>query len=451
MPTALEYQLAHRFDELCRRLNESFADRSTELTAEPWDLPLAYWAVPKDRRLPRALLGYSLRRIVETSFAKLRATPGIGIKKLATLIELLERVLAAGPDGRPSAPPSPSASPAVVVIATGGADFDPGAVSESQWAQWCEAVKRHGLANEPLGRFAVTLRDLAGVLWHTPLSAYTDLTLEELRGRKTHGEKRVRAVIEIFAAVQSLLGQQPSTHLSVRVVPGFAAPLEAWLLAAADREGFPPAGEVQRAFIDPLIEQLRHDAGETVAQLAADRLLATTGEFNVRAAAGELGLTRARVYQLLAEASAVLSVRWPEGGSLVHGLREKTRRTRVPGHGARLFVIAADLFYPRRGDVARPGDTGQSNTKQSDTRQSNTGQSNTGQSDSVGRAQRGENESDSEDQPIAASPGPPGQARSPRRKADHRSDSPRQAVKPGRDYCSGGLAASIDTSTCCPT
>ncbi len=246
--------------------------------ADLWDLPLAYWALPKDRRLPKALLGYPLRRIVQTPFAKLRTTPGIGIKKLVTLVELVERVLAGGNHRPPPASVPGEPQPA---IAANGPEFDPGAVSESQWAQWCDAVKQHGLSSEPLGRFARTLQDLPGVLWHTPLSEYTDLTLEELRGRKTHGEKRVRAVIEVFALVQSLLGQQPSTHLSVRIVPGFAASVETWLSETAGREPFPSAEEVRRAFIAPLLEQLRHDAGETVARLAADRALGTSGAFNV--------------------------------------------------------------------------------------------------------------------------------------------------------------------------
>jgi hypothetical protein len=441
MPTALEFQLAHQFDELCRRLHDAATGPSAEVPAGLWDLPLAYWAVPKDRRLPRALLGYPLRRIVQTPFGKLRATPGIGVKKLATLIELLERALASSRNNGPPPAPMPVSPAPPAADPQGEGEFDPAAVSESQGGQWCEAVKRHGLDDEPLGRFALTLRELPGVLWRTPLSDYAGVTLEELRDRKTHGEKRVRAIIEVFAAVQSLLGEQPLTHLSVRIVPGFAAPLEAWLLEVAGLEVFPSAGEVQEAFIDPLIQQLRHDAGQTVSQLAADRLLTTAGEFNVRAAASQLGLTRARVYQLLAEASGVMSVRWPEGASLVHGLREKVRRTGAASGGAQLYVSAADLFYPRRGGTAGSG--------------------NGGSGTAAGRAQRGTNDSDSEDQPVSASPRPPGHARSPRRKGDRRENG--RTVKPGRAHrLSGGsglsagsglsgAAASIDTSTCCPT
>src|SRR5438105_3611825 len=103
MPTPLDYQLAHRFEELGRRLKESAAAGSATTgpataslaTAAPWEVPLAFWALPRDRRLPKALLGRSAREIVQTPFAKLYATPGIGTKKLITLMQLLERAVAA--------------------------------------------------------------------------------------------------------------------------------------------------------------------------------------------------------------------------------------------------------------------------------------------------------------------------------------------------------------------
>src|SRR5438093_2350080 len=105
----LEYQLAHRFDELCRHLKDS-------VVAQPGALPLAYWALPTDRRLPKALLGLSLRDIVGTPFAKLRATPGIGAKKLATLIELLERAVSTIDSEPPrAAPPALSRLPTKLV------------------------------------------------------------------------------------------------------------------------------------------------------------------------------------------------------------------------------------------------------------------------------------------------------------------------------------------------
>ena len=41
------------------------------------------------------------------------------------------------------------------------------------------------------------------VIWNTPLGAYTHFTLGEIRAMKTHGEKRVRAILEVFHAFTS--------------------------------------------------------------------------------------------------------------------------------------------------------------------------------------------------------------------------------------------------------
>src|SRR5262245_8683159 len=53
--------------------------------------PLAFWALPSDRRLPTALLGRSLRDLLSQPFNQLAATAGIGHKKLETFIKLLVR------------------------------------------------------------------------------------------------------------------------------------------------------------------------------------------------------------------------------------------------------------------------------------------------------------------------------------------------------------------------
>ena len=53
--------------------------------------PLAYWALPGDRRLPLAFLGRSLKDLMNVSFDDLAATPGIGQKKIGSLIRLLAR------------------------------------------------------------------------------------------------------------------------------------------------------------------------------------------------------------------------------------------------------------------------------------------------------------------------------------------------------------------------
>jgi hypothetical protein len=351
MPIVPDYQLAHRFDEICRRLN-------AEAPPQQRQVPLGYWTVPKDRRLPRALLAHATSDIIQTSFARLADTPGIGVKKLATLVVLLERALSAAQNG--AAPNSQLIGSPVPqpIRALGSADFDAAAVTELEWAEWRESVKRHGLGRAPLGRFAISLQELPRVTWHKLLGDYADLTLQQLRKRKTHGEKRVRSVIEVFAMAHALLGGRPPTHLSVRIVPGFAMPVEAWLLAAAKRQAIGSVREVAQAFAQPLVHQLRHDAGDVVADIVEERLRLGPVEFSASKAATQRGLTRARVYQLLAESALVMSVRWPEGGNLVHVLRQRALSAKPLGRGASLFLSAADVFYPRRAVTTRLGANG---------------------------------------------------------------------------------------------
>src|SRR6188474_3265407 len=82
--SATDVKLATNYQALqTTLLGDKFAGRL--------DRPLAYWALPSDRRLPTALLGRSLRDLLSHSFDQLAATAGIGRRKLETLIRLLVR------------------------------------------------------------------------------------------------------------------------------------------------------------------------------------------------------------------------------------------------------------------------------------------------------------------------------------------------------------------------
>ena len=77
-----------------KQINNFQTLRKTLLqNVSPADLerPLAYWAVAGDRRLPLAFLGRSLRDLLAVSFDELAATPGIGHKKISSLLRLLSR------------------------------------------------------------------------------------------------------------------------------------------------------------------------------------------------------------------------------------------------------------------------------------------------------------------------------------------------------------------------
>jgi len=67
-----------------------------------------------------------------------------------------------------------------------------------------------------------------------------------------------------------------------------------------------------------------------------------------------MGLTRARVYQLLNEINDIVMVRWPHGRHQAHELRDRIDRESEQGIEAptfERFQAALELFYPgnRRG------------------------------------------------------------------------------------------------------
>jgi hypothetical protein len=346
-----ELQIVGRFEGLRRLLlSESYADHL--------DKPLAYWALPSDRRLPLAFLGRTLRDLLNVPFAELSATPGIGRKKIVSFVLLLARAANTDPAELPaetldlhngSLPDGSDGRPAQ----QGG--FDPTNISEVTWSQWRTSVSRHGLSQESLGRFAPSLQSVTRVIWNTPLGAYTNSSLADIRGMKTHGERRVRAILETFHAVHAVvagMGTQP--HLVVRIMPRAIDRVEQWTGRALQRPGIPGEQEIFDNFVGPLLEQISIDATQQIAALAENRLGVGGPITSVRQAARSMGLTRARVYQLLNEINDVMMVRWPTGRHQSHELREKFQAEAAELDQApdlRQFYAAVELFYPgsRRG------------------------------------------------------------------------------------------------------
>jgi hypothetical protein len=326
--------------------------------AEHLDRPLAYWALPADRRLPLAFLGRTLRDLLSTPFSQLSLTPGIGQKKIDSFVKLLARAANTDPSDLPwEIVPAPEHRPKADCDAAspGGNGFDPGCVSEVVWSQWQASVVKHGLGDEPLGRLAPSLKHMTRVIWDSPLRAYTDCTLGGMRALKTHGEKRVHAILEVFHSVHVLVTNMGRRdHLTVRIVPRLIDGTEQWIGRALQRPGVPGREEIFAEFVSPLLEQIRSDTAEQIVSLAENRLGIRGPITSVRQVARSMGLTRARVYQLLNEINDVMMVRWPTGRHQVYELRAKLlAESAQMEHPPDLeqFSAAVELFYPgsRRG------------------------------------------------------------------------------------------------------
>jgi hypothetical protein len=227
--------------------------------------------------------------------------------------------------------------------------FNPSVVSEALWAQWRETVRQHDVGREKLGRLAPSLQALPTVIWHTPLSAYVNQTLAEIRQLKTHGEKRVRVVLEVFYVVHQMVrGAGSHDRLAVRLTPKFIPPVEEWIWSAIRRDGLPDHEEIRRSLAGPLLDQIEADAGETVHELACGRLGIQSPPQSVRLQSRQMGVTRARVYQLLDECSKVMDVRWPEGRCQLAALAEKLDREEVEGDARELFSALRELLFPAK-------------------------------------------------------------------------------------------------------
>lgn len=321
-------------------LSGSFADRL--------EMPLAYWVLRGDRRLPIAFLGLKLGEILQTSFAQLAGTAGIGKKKMHTLVELLTRATTADPvAGVTTIPPQTAAT----AVPPDESVFDPNFVSELHWAKWRETIRRHGVGNERLGRLAPSLQAVPTVIWNSPLSFYLDMELEEMRRLKTHGEKRINIVLEVFHSVHLFLSNVgPDSGLSVRLTPRSIAAIEDWIAEARTRKTPPTRAELEQRLVIPILDQLQVDIGSTVAELARGRLGIGQAEQSVRDQARALGVTRARVYQLLEDCNSAMTVRWPDGRRLLDDLAQKMDENYPSADAANLLGSLRELLYPLKFD-----------------------------------------------------------------------------------------------------
>jgi hypothetical protein len=312
--------------------------------------PLGYWVLPNDRRLPLAFLNRSLHELLSTPYHELTSTPGIGQKKISSLVKLLQRATMDEPPAVPfgladiadelaDLPDKPHP----------GKQFDPTLVSEALWAEWCSVVQRHGVAHETLGRLAPSLRRLPTVIWNTSLQAYLGQTIAEIRKLRTHGEKRVRCVLEVFHSVYQRLNEsKPGDDLQRLLSPEEIVRVQDWVTRQLAAGKAPTSGEVREQFAIPILRQLQIDSGDTVHQLCEERLGINGEPKSVRDQSRLLGVTRARIYQLLDDCTKVMQVRWPEGKNQFDLLTAALTRRSDDSQSLSLFYGVRELCYPEK-------------------------------------------------------------------------------------------------------
>lgn len=345
-PSADDVKLAASFEQLKNQLlNENDQDRLGK--------PLAFWVLPDDRRLPLAFLGKTLRELLSVRFAELAATPGVGQKKMASLVVLLHRATTQSPADHQFFSDAATAGETLPENIDPSV-FNPAIVSELIWTQWKDTVRLHGIGNEKLGRLAPSLQSLPTVIWEAPLGFYLDKSLTEIRQLKTHGEKRVLAVLEVFHCVHQMLGAVASTGLAVRLSPRYIAGVEDWMAEAKVRETPPRQEEMVEKLCEPLLKQLEVDVGTTVCGLARARLGVGAPQMSVREQSREMGVTRARIYQLLEDCHRTMAVRWPEGKRLLDEFAQRMDQIYSSADSANLLGSLRELLFPLKFDSLTP-------------------------------------------------------------------------------------------------
>ena len=351
-----ELQVVSRFEGLRKMLlSETYADHL--------DKPLAYWALPTDRRLPLAFLGARCGTCSARRLSNCRPRRASGERRSP-------RSCSCWPAPPTPIPPNcpPKSSIRSPTARRAAADGQPGRQRRLRSDEHLRgdvgavagSVVRHGLAARRSAASPPVLQNMTRVIWNTPLGAYTSSTLAEIRAMKTHGEKRIRAILEVFHAVHTIVaGMGTQEHLVVRIVPRSIDRVEQWIGRALQRPGIPDEQEIFANFVQPLLEQVRIDATQQIATLAENRLGIGGPITSVRQAARTMGLTRARVYQLLNEINDIMMVRWPTGRHQSHELRERFQaRSGRAGPRARSAAVlrgrraVLSRQPPRRGRTA---------------------------------------------------------------------------------------------------
>ena len=311
---------------------------------------LAFWITRTDRRLPIALLGRTLKEILDIPLVELMQLPSIGEKKFAALISLLQRVAGTSETDIPVLDQSQSAAATSILRMEDQNSGSWANLSEFEWNHWQKAVLDQGLAHEKLGRLCDSLSNLPKVLWNKPLDTYCRVSLDELRAMKTHGEKRIYAILKLFHDIYEVSSNFKNVpHLRINMSLYWAGEVKNWLRRTLAMSTLPPKDEVLENLISPLLGQLRRDASQSVVLLAESRLGIDGPISSVRQVAKDMNLARARVYQLMNEISDIMFVRWPEGGPLVGKLRDRCIHEVIDSRDSSLheqFIAAAELFYP---------------------------------------------------------------------------------------------------------
>jgi hypothetical protein len=162
-------------------------------------------------------------------------------------------------------------------------------------------------------------------------------------------------VLEVYHAVyQRLIAMQSGDDLErVLTLPAILE-VRDWVAECLASSSPPTDAELRAHLAGPLLRQLKIDSGVTVHRLAEERLGLDAAPVSVRAQAKALGVTRARIYQLLDDCGRVMGVRWPDGQARMGDLAARLTPYQHDQPQLRLFFACRELFFPEKAKDGLP-------------------------------------------------------------------------------------------------
>lgn len=294
------------------------------------EMPLSYWVWSEDRGVPLPLVRRTVGDLLEAEFDSLTRVPGVGVTKLAKLMDLLERVRAGDPQ-------TAEATAARAALRTHSAPPE-AKRRAAQWAVDCRTILEAGLADRTLGLLVDSLGRLSRSLWDAPLGQFMQQTYDSLQSIPYFGKRRVETVVGLVNQTAERARAATRDLTIVDWHPSRIQAMETWLRDQLDlpvSARRPPLDELRQGLVSPLIEQLEIDLGPRAATIAGydwsltvHRLQPVRASRRPRAPAEIAAISRPRLFQLREELRRACAVRWPHGERLLAELAGSLSRRR---------------------------------------------------------------------------------------------------------------------------
>lgn len=313
------------------------------------DSPLSRWVLPTDRGVPIELARRSVASLLGEDFDDIVAAPGIGVAKLTTLIDLMERVGQGEPEGAKIATEWRTA--------TGLPGKSHGSViqSDRQWMDDVATIHSFGLEVVPLGRLAAALSELPRTMWCTPLGQFTKLSYAGLQSVPYFGKRRIETIVRVVSDTARLARAAGAGGVGgINWHAHAIQTVESWI-----REQFaqgatieqPTEEELRNGFLAPFLKQMELDLGSRAVAILEHQFATFFAELspNVsrkpRVPAAVAALSRPRLHQIKEDVRYAALVRWPDGGGLLASLADAVARRPGDGVTPRMLQALSELLY----------------------------------------------------------------------------------------------------------